>query len=191
MKTRMLLLAVTSFAFASTAIAEDVRLENENGKTYRVTRQRVQVPVTETRIQEHTQTVYRDQYVTETRPSVRTTYTPVTEYQLEARWHGVLNPFAPAYIGYHYVPRTRWERRDQPVSHTVTRRQLVPETRTVQVPVRTHRMVEEERITRREVPAGGNRRASVVRGNGYGGIAKVSDPPGKTVWTASDTRVIR
>lgn len=196
MTSRMRLLVFSTCAVATLwlpamASAQLPQIERgADGRTYEVTRQRYKVPVTETQMRSQTQTVYRERYVTESQPSVRTTYTPVTEYQLEARWHGVLNPFAPAYVGYHYVPRTRWQRQDQQVTQTVTRRELVPETRTVNIPVQTRRMAVEERITRREIPAGSHR-ASVLNGNAVGGVAKVNDPPGKTVWQASGNRTIR
>ncbi|REJ70339.1 MAG: hypothetical protein DWQ31_01360 [Planctomycetota bacterium] len=177
MKARMLLVIVSWCALASTAAAQDVQYEERDGVTYRVTRSRVQRPMSETQIVERNQTVYREHLVTETRPSVRTVYTPVTEYQMEARWHGLLNPFVRPYVGYHYVPHTRWEAQVQEVPQTVTRRELLPETRTVQVPVRSYRMVEDEVIRRTAVGPSGSRTASVLSGSRIGGTQLSNDPP--------------
>ncbi len=178
MKARMLLVVAALSTLTSTALAEDVRYFEKDGVTYREVSRRVQRPISETRVEERAQTVYREQYVTESRPTTRTVYTPVTEYHLEARWHGLLNPFVQPYVGYHHVPRTRWETRVEEIPQTVTRRQLVPETRTVQVPVRSHRMVEDEVITRTAVGPSRNTRASVVTRGAVGGIAQLkNDPP--------------
>jgi len=178
MKIRLFLLVAASVTCASTALAEDVRYVEKDGVTYREVVRRIQRPMTETRVEERAQTVYREQYVTESRPSVKTVYRPVTEYQLEARWHGVLNPFVRPYVGYHYVPRTRWEQETHEVPVTVTRREVVPETRTVQVPILSRRMVEDEVVTRTAVSSTGRRTASVVSRGSVGGVAELqNDPP--------------
>src|SRR6476620_8349935 len=64
------LLLVLSAGIAPTRAQEVVYYE-ENGVTYRETRQIVRCPVAETKIQESEQTVYRPQWKTESRDVVR------------------------------------------------------------------------------------------------------------------------
>ena len=87
----------------------------------------------------------------------------------------MINPFKPAYVGYHLVPQTRWEARVEQVETPVTWREMIPQREVVDVPVTTRRMVDEEVIRRTVVnPNGGT---AVARRN-VGGISRLeSDPP--------------
>jgi hypothetical protein len=93
-------------------------------------------PITQTRVERTEETVYREEFVTEMRESQQLYYTPVTEYVWQPRVHGVLNPFRPNTLAYHLVPCTRWEARPHTVRTPITARQLRPETRIVERPVR-------------------------------------------------------
>lgn len=187
----MSLLATASLAWSaapSFAQADDVRYYEENGVTYRETRQTVTRPVYETELRTSTQTVYRDEPSCEVRETVRTSWTPVTEYRCEAYWAGRWNPFVDPYLAYRMVPQARWEARTELVQTPVTSHRLVPETRTVQVPVATQRMVTEERITRVAV---GRTSPAVLSptptpsGQQIGGLAQLDkDPPRQGVSTA-------
>jgi hypothetical protein len=179
----VILAAVASVAYTGRAASED-RVYEQDGVTYRETRNRVRRPVSETRYQERDEVFYREKYTTEMRDVAQTVATPVTQYVWEARWHGWWNPFQEPYVAYHLVPYTSWSTRQQSVRLPVTRREFFPEKRTVRVPVTTLRMVEEDRITRVAVnpprqlqslaPAG----AATPIAAPIGGIARMEgDPP--------------
>ena len=163
--------------------ADDVRWVTKNGQTYREQVAVERVPTTVVRIEERQQTVFREEYSTEVRDSQRTVYVPVTEYVMQPRWHGLWNPFKAPHVAYHMVPQTRWEVRNETVKVPVTTRQLVPETRTVQVPVRELDFVEREYITR--VPVSGSRPSLAAEGipaGGAVGVAKLeNDPPKEAI----------
>jgi hypothetical protein len=134
---------------ASVAVAQDnVRYYQENGITYRETRTTVQRTVPETRMQQCTSTVYREQVTTEMRDTPRTWQCPVTEYRWESAVVGRWNPFIEPYRIYRTVPTTRWETHSDVVKAPVVTRCVVPETRTVQMPVTTYRTVPEEIVSR-------------------------------------------
>ena len=163
--------------------ADDVRWVTRNGQTYRehVTVERV--PTTVTRMEERQETVYTERYLTEVRDSQRTVYVPVTEYVMQPRWHGLWNPFTSPHVAYHMVPQTRWEVRSETVQVPVTTRELVPQTRTVQVPVRELGFEERQHITRVLVP--GTRpslAAEDIPAGGNVGVAKLeNDPPKEAI----------
>lgn len=149
------LLTIVLLALGAPAIcrADDVRYYDQNGVTIRETRQVVQHPVVETRMETRQQTVYLDQYKTQTQAVQRTYQIPITEYYWEAYWANRWNPFEQPYIAYRYVPRVRWELRTETVQTPVAVHEVVPTTQTVQVPVTTQRFVDEELISR--MPVGG------------------------------------
>ncbi|HBO45072.1 MAG TPA: hypothetical protein DD670_14305 [Planctomycetaceae bacterium] len=128
--------------------SEEVRYFEKDGVTYRETRRVVQRPVYETKTQQSTQTVYREQNITEVRDTVQQRWTKVTEYRWEAFWADRWNPFSQPYLAYRQVPYTRWESSTETVKVPVVSRRVVPEQRVVNVPVTTQRMVEEEVISR-------------------------------------------
>ncbi|HEX4000691.1 MAG TPA: hypothetical protein VHX65_19235 [Pirellulales bacterium] len=141
------------FVLATPALclADDVRYYEQNGITYRETRQVVQQPLVETHLETRQQTVYLDQCKTQMQAVQRTYQTPVTDYVWEAFWANRWNPFEQPYIAYRYVPRVRWETHTETVQMPVTTHETVPQTQTVQVPVTTQRFVEGEVISRMPV----------------------------------------
>ena len=200
MHTRQFLAAAVllSLAGLQPAAGEEIRYYQKDGITYRETRRTVRRPISETQVRPYTQTVYREQLDCELRDTVRTWWSPVTEYRCEAHWVGRWNPLVEPYLAYRMVPSARWEQRTEVVQVPVTCRRLVPETRTVQVPVTTRRMVDEEVITR--VAVGGARSGALsvlsptptpARPEQIGGVARLDkDPPRhgvSTAWRASAT----
>jgi len=177
---------------------EEISYYEKNGVTYRETRCVVQRPIVETRTQQSTQTVYREQNVTELRDTIRQRWTPVTEYRWEAFWVGRWNPLAKPYLAYRYTPRTHWECSAETVKTPMVCRRLVPETRIVCMPVVTQRMVEEEHISRVAVSGTAapqqawtqpTRTANLVpvpkRLGPIGGVARLeNDPPRQGASTA-------
>lgn len=150
---RLLLPMGVLLVLAAPAIcrAQDVSYDTKDGVTYRVTRQIVQHPVVETRMESRQQTVYLDQYKTQLQAVQRTYQTPVTEYYWEAYWANRWNPFEQPYIAYRYVPRVRWELHTETVQMPVSVHSVVPQTQTVQVPITTQRFVDEELTSRMPV----------------------------------------
>lgn len=148
MRQLLPLIAVLSMAPAGLGRADDVRYYEKDGVTYCETRRVVQQRVPQTRVEQRPQTLYREQYTTEVRDSVRTSWTPVTEYQTETVLVGRWNPFVDPYYEYHTVPTVRWERKTEVVKTPVTCRKLVPETKTVACPVTTWQTVDKEVISR-------------------------------------------
>jgi hypothetical protein len=186
-------------AGASEAMADEVRYCQQDGVTYRETRRVVRRPVTETRMESRTQTVYHQERTTEMRETTRTRWSPVTEYRWEQRLVGRWNPFVKPYFTHRCVPHTWWEQQTEVIETPVTCCRCVPETRTVQVPVTTHRMVNEEVIHRVAV---GSRpstalapipRPTLAAGEPVGGVARLDDkdPPRhgvSTAWRPATTR---
>ena len=86
------------FGFCTLGLANDVRIIQENGVSYRETTRTVQRPVTSVTMKLRQQTVYTERRRTEIHESVRTYFIPVTEYRYEPRWHGLWNPFEEAHI---------------------------------------------------------------------------------------------
>jgi hypothetical protein len=74
--------------------------------------------------------------------------TPVTEYRMVSRMHGMWNPFAQPYWTHNVEPVTRWEMRPGTVQIPTARTDWVEETRTAQVPVTTYRTVADEQVTK-------------------------------------------
>ncbi len=170
------LLAATLFALllaAGSTPAEEVRYYEKNGVTWCETRRMVEERVPESRMEERAETVYREEFGTEMRPSTRTYWTPVTEYRWEAYWVGRWNLLAEPYLAYRYVPRTHWERRVEVVDVPVSVRRLVPETRTVRRPVAGFRTVRREVVNR--VPVGGSR--ALADGTLIAGSTTPASPP--------------
>lgn len=171
--------------------ADEVRYFEKDGVTYRETRRVVERPVNETHIERREQTVYREQYRTEVNESVRSVVTPVTEYQWTTVMRNRWNPFGRPYLAQELIPVQRWESRQEIVQRPVYRRELVPEVRTVEVPVTTQRLAQEEVITRVAVsgPApAANVASAPATGNTLGGVARLeNDPPRRsTSWRAAE-----
>jgi len=170
---------------SKTSLMEQVRYYEKDGVTYCETRRAVDQRVPETRLETRTETVYRTQTVTQNQEVLRVYWTPVTEYRCEAYWVNRWNPFAEPYLGYRYVPRTRWEQKSEMVKVPVTVCQMVPETRTVQVPVTSYRTVQRDVVSQAPITRNPNpsltaaRSAPVVaRQQQVGGIRRLdNDPP--------------
>ena len=188
--TIFLLVFLLTF-FSSIASAEQaVRYYTENGVTYKEVRTKIRKPVVERRMESREKTVYSEKVSTTYEPYTQLIHTPITTYHWEGRWQDVLNPFRPTRLGYHLVPQTHWETRSEEVHRPVTRREMFPEKRTFQVPVTTHRYVEEEAIHRTVVNQSDHGTTSVASRTAIGGIHKIeNDPPrvGST-WRGSATQ---
>jgi hypothetical protein len=167
---------------ASSAIAEQLVDEKvENGIRYRITKQVIRRPLTETRWEEQKQTVFREQYDTQWQTSYRTLQTPVVEYQAQAYLANRWNPFGTPYWSYRYVPITRWEIRQEPTHMPITQRNWVPLEQTVHVPRTNTHMVEEEVTSKVAIgPVGGS--TTVAR---QGGSRISLDSDDATAWKSA------
>lgn len=200
MPIRQLLAILVVVPLAIAARADEVRYYEENGITYRETTRTVRQRVPETRVEEVPQTVYREEFVSESREQVRTYWTPVTEYRWESFWVGRWNPFAQPYLAYRHVPRTRWEERTEKVDVPTVTRRLVPETKTVRRLVPNWR-TEEREVVGRVAVSGPRSTAPIVsadpplvaRREPVGGLTRLGEGPPRqgTGWRASGEPVRR
>ena len=85
---------VLPFVAPIVARADNVDYKEEDGVTYRITKQTVQRPMSETHYEDRPQTVYAEQYQTQYLPSQRTTMVPVWEWVNEPYWVNRYNPLA-------------------------------------------------------------------------------------------------
>ena len=208
MRTSTLAISVALFAWTCGSQADEVKYVEKDGIMYRETRQVMRCPVTETRMQTQECTVYKEKITTEIKQVQRSYQVPVTAYQWAPQWERGWNPFAAPYLTYKLVPQTRWETKNETVRIPVTNRELVPEKRTVQVPVTSQRFAENEVISRVAVgvrpglgptgtapaPTTGDPFASgVASRETLGGVTKLdSDPPREAAgWKAADPGVRR
>jgi hypothetical protein len=175
------------------ADAQQVRFYDENGVTYRETRQLVRRPTWDTRWEDRSKTVYRERVTEETQDRVQTVYTPVTEYRWQPRIRGRFNPLVEPVIEYQLVPHTYWRSAVETRRVPVTRRELVPETTTVPQRVTTLRMVDEEVITRTAVntPPSSPVPTSVAAGTSIGGQKLEGDPPRQASGWSSGRSTVR
>ena len=179
------------------ASADEVRYFDRDGITYRETRRVVRRPVATTKIEEREKIVYRQQFTTETRETIRSYQAPVTQYYWAKRVHGRWNPFGQPYITYDLVPVTRWQQHSEIVTVPVGRYEWVPEKTIVRVPVTTYRMVEDEVISRVAVSVSGTGSSAggataVARRPSLGGVEMKNDPPRKSSgWRAAGSTVVR
>lgn len=132
--------------------------------------------VPETHYVEQPYTVYTPRTTTEYHASARTVYTPVTEYQWEPYLANRWNPFGSPSVQYRYVPRTRWEMRNEAVHVPITRSELIPETRTQRVAIQKYRVEDVTTTTRVAVrqptsdPFSGNNTAVAAKPIGSTGV---------------------
>lgn len=185
---------------AVAGLAQEVRYVEENGVTYQETRRVVPRAITETKIVPREQVVYRDKYTTDLQPSERRYMLPITEYRWEPQWVNRWNPFSAPYVTYRWMPVTRWEPRSETVKIPVTRREVVPEKITVNVPVTSQRFVEDVHSSRVAISAasqgvtspssdpfdrGGE--SGVARRETIGGVRRLdSDPPREGDWRPAE-----
>ena len=178
-------LAFVSSLGAAALPAEEVRYFEQDGLTYKETRRVVQRPVNEIKYEQRQQTVYREQTQTDLVETSRTVHHPVTEYRWVTVMKGRWNPLVQPYFTQELVPVHTWQPREHIIRTPVQRRELIPEQRTVSVPVSQQRIAQEEVITRVVVgPSSGN--AANVAGNQsgttLGGVARLeNDPPRRSV----------
>jgi len=140
-----LAISLSTVAAVGTAKAQypsgNLHVDPETGDLYRRTTRAITQPVVDERVEQREQLVYRPETVQETRPEVRTTYTPVTTMKwmpyVEGRW----NPFRQPTVAYRQIPETSWQARSEVVNRTTTQTRYVAERRTVEVP---HRIVRYE-----------------------------------------------
>jgi len=132
---------------AGSARGDEVRYFEKNGVTYCETRRTVEHRVPESRMEERTETAYRQRLTTEMQDSTRTEWTPRTEYRWEAYWVGRWNPLVRPSVAYRYVPRTHWEPRTVTVQVPVNVYRSMPETRTVRQPVARWRTEQREEVS--------------------------------------------
>jgi hypothetical protein len=133
---------------ARSAQCDEVRYFEKDGVTYCETRRIVDRRVPESRMEQRTETVYRQRLTTEMQDTTRTDWTPRTEYRWEAYWVGQWNLLARPSLAYRYVPRTHWEPRTVTVKVPVTALRSVPETQTVRRPVAGWRTEQQEEVSR-------------------------------------------
>jgi len=187
---------------AGRARADEVRYYERDGVTYCETRRTVQERVPQSRMEDRTQTVYREECTTEMRETTRVHRTPVTEYRWEAYWVGRWNPLVKPYLAYRYVPRTHWQERTEVVKVPVAIRRSVPETRTVRQPVAGWRTVQREVVSRVAVagtptatPLTPIQAPALARRGQIGGVSRVDGAPPRyganTAWRASAPTIRR
>ncbi|MEM8912329.1 MAG: hypothetical protein AAGC97_11230 [Planctomycetota bacterium] len=114
------------------------------GVVYRKVYRTVERPVVETKMTTQEQTVYTPETVVQTKPEIRRTYTPVTEFRWLPRVEGRWNPFRQPTVSYHHVPETHWQARDEVVNRSETRTTWKAEKRTSQVPQQLARIQREQ-----------------------------------------------
>ena len=136
--------AILLLSTVHTAYGEDREYTDASGVMWREVTQERQKVIPETKLEERKQTVLVEQVNTEQQTSFQTYQVPITEYYWEPYWANRWNPFSQPYLAYRYVPRTRYETRTAEIKMPVTQRKLVPQERTVQVPVTTMRTVTEQ-----------------------------------------------
>jgi hypothetical protein len=157
------------------ALADTTTIEDSGGVRWQVTRRNVQMPVTSTTAQ--SQTVYRQQYATQTVQHQQVYNVPVTQYQLVSRLHGRWNPFVTPYWTHHYEPVTSWQQQTANVQIPVTTLAWVPETRTVQSPTTTYQtVVAESRVPLQVLPGGAQSQQMLASAGGASSTPASSGP---------------
>jgi len=130
------------------AQAPQVRFFQENGVTFRETREVVDRPVTQVKTEERKQTVLQPQTVSQVHSYQYQYYEPLTTYRWQAELHGRLNPFIQPYYAWRLVPVTQWQPRTGTVQYPQVCQQWVPAEQTVQVTTRELGFQKEERVSR-------------------------------------------
>ena len=176
-------LAVALVDCAWVAAATNVRYYEKDGVKYCETRDVVVEQVPETKLEERTQTVYREQFTPAKEQRIQSYWTPVTENRLVPVLVGRWNPFVQPYYEYRNTQSVRWEQRLEKVEVPVVRRELVPATQVCRTPVTQWRTVEKEIITRTAVtdpPKAGlapNEPARLAERPTVGGLSQLNGSP--------------
>ncbi len=191
-RLRLATIAMLACGASSAMLRADdpnVSYVQENGVTYRVTRQPTQHPVTETHLETRESTIYQTHVTTEMQTTARTFPVAVTEYHWQPVYRRSWNVFAPPTLSYELVPETRWETRSDTVQTPVTRSVVAPVKVSQTVPVTSQRVYSGEIVSK--VPVGpiaggaanvaaapGSPAATVADRSAVGGIYKLdNDPP--------------
>lgn len=130
------------------APSQESRLVEHDGLVYEERQVLVRVPVADSQLVTQQQTTYEPKLVTELRDVPVTRWQQVTTSQWEQRVENPLGIRGPRQTVGQWVRGTRWEPRTEYVRQPVTYRTSIPETRTVEVPVRTTRFVEKQETVR-------------------------------------------
>ncbi len=130
--------AATTGAASTAATAQprqprQPRIYDQNGIRYQETRQMVQVP--DIKYVDQLQTFYAQRFRTDTENRTFTRLVPRTEYECVARLHDWWRVLGQPYVAYHNEPYTTWQRTTETRAVPVTRREVVPQQRTVKVAV--------------------------------------------------------
>ena len=131
--------------------APQVRYVDQDGIRYRETRTTVQQPVRDYRYVDVPQTYYLQRYRTDYVNQTSLRQVPNTRYECVPRlydWWRVLGVFGEPYVAYGIEPTTTWQAIPETRPTAVVRREVMPQTRTVKVPVPYLKMVERENISR-------------------------------------------
>jgi hypothetical protein len=139
---------VTGLTAAGVAQAPQVRYYEQNGVTYRETREQVQRPVTQMKTTQEERTIYEPQVVTQMNEQQYTYYEPVTTYRWQAQLQGRFNPFVQPYYAWRLVPTTQWQARTGKVRCPVTEQKWVASTQQVEVRRRELGFKQEEQVSR-------------------------------------------
>lgn len=182
----MLLLGAISPALR----ADDVEYFEKDGIRYQRIRQVTQRPITDVRYEPRESTYYRERYTTDVHDSHRTVQVPVTEQQWVPGIQRSWNVFAPPTFSYRLMPVTRWETRVETVRTPVTRREVVPERQTVQVPVYNTRYAQEETVRHVAIGTVDSGAAAVARSDSAPATKLDNDPPreGSSDWRGLEVR---
>lgn len=174
-------LAFGALACPTLLAADEVTYFEKDGIKYQKIRQVVQRPITELRYEQRETTNYRDRYTTDMQEVQRTYQVPVTTQQWVPGYQKTWNLFAPPVLSYRLMPVTRWETRTETVRVPVTRRDVVPEKLTQQVPVYNTRYAEEETVRHVAIGTVANGTAAVARSDASGSTRPVDgDPPSES-----------
>ncbi len=125
------------------------------------------VPTTQWEVRPVPTTVYEPRQVVTSVPTQQVTYTPTTQYVMQARVKGWWNPLAQPVQAYEFVPVTTWQPRTHTVQQPVTSTQWVAKQQTVYVPQAVQRNQTQQQIVSREIPQpyGGYPTRGYVPGN--------------------------
>jgi hypothetical protein len=134
----------------------DIFTDPRTGITWRKVLRTFERPVMDQQFVTQQQTYLQPELVTTTRPLQRTLMIPVTQYELQTKWHGRWNPFVQPSLGYHYVPRTRFEPRVETIHVPSTETRYLQKTEMVQVPSPQLRVEKREEYVWERISTPGN-----------------------------------
>ena len=142
-------------AQAPAKIASQLVRDPSTGRLFKQHVETVEVPVSRWEYTTAKQKVYVPSVVVKNYPTQRTVYTPNTQYVLQPRVRGLLNPFRQPVYTYEYVPVTTWVATIQTVNHQVPTREYVATEQTVSVPKLVQTTEKRQRLVQTEIPQPG------------------------------------